>query len=391
MLRATLGTFKPRAIPLYLRSRSLSTTKGQSHSENVQVTIGQKNLTFNSVWLRENCRSAESYNAATKQRNVLHYTLSQDQTSVQLTQQDSEQLSIQWKDGHSSEFPLQWLIDNSYPGSDRKVSRLTWLAEDLKEEDLSRVDYKQLIGNDEESMKVLLTSLLKYGIGIVEGVPANLKATQETVEKVSFIQETFFGGMWQVSNDMPLTDTAYTNLPLGVHIDTTYLAIPCGIQVFHCIHHDGTGGETLLVDGFRAAEDLRAEDPKKFDLLTRERVEHHFKDPDNYVQSLDSVLKVEPHSKDLEMVRYNHYDRSPIKTIPQDRLDSYYEALGSFSHLITRPNAQFKVKLHPGTCLFVDNWRVLHGRTGFTGSRKLCGAYLPRDEWLSKARTMGLM
>lgn len=40
--------------------------------------------------------------------------------------------------------------------------------------------------------------------------------------------------------------------------------------------------------------------------------------------------------------------------------------------------------------LFVDNWRVLHGREAFTGYRQLCGCYLTRDDVLNTARLLGL-
>ena len=50
-----------------------------------------------------------------------------------------------------------------------------------------------------------------------------------------------------------------------------------------------------------------------------------------------------------------------------------------------------KFKLRPGRLLLVDNWRVLHGRTAFIGRRELCGCYLPRDDWLNKARQVALL
>lgn len=31
----------------------------------------------------------------------------------------------------------------------------------------------------------------------------------------------------------------------------------------------------------------------------------------------------------------------------------------------------------------IDNHRVLHGRSSFTGERRMCGAYVDRDEWRS--------
>lgn len=41
--------------------------------------------------------------------------------------------------------------------------------------------------------------------------------------------------------------------------------------------------------------------------------------------------------------------------------------------------------------IFVDNWRVMHGRESFTGLRQICGCYLTRDDVLSSARSFGLL
>lgn len=42
------------------------------------------------------------------------------------------------------------------------------------------------------------------------------------------------------------------------------------------------------------------------------------------------------------------------------------------------------VKMTPGTAMIVDNWRTLHGRSSFTGYRRLCGAYLNMDDYKSR-------
>ena len=39
-------------------------------------------------------------------------------------------------------------------------------------------------------------------------------------------------------------------------------------------------------------------------------------------------------------------------------------------------------------CLVVDNHRVLHGRSAFTGKRRMCGAYIGRDEYRSKLEVL---
>ena len=55
------------------------------------------------------------------------------------------------------------------------------------------------------------------------------------------------------------------------------------IQLLHCIHQADTGGDSLLVDGFKAANDLRQADPESFDFLTKTPVEYYDFGHDDYV------------------------------------------------------------------------------------------------------------
>ena len=70
-------------------------------------------------------------------------------------------------------------------------------------------------------------------------------------------------------------------------------------------------------------------------------------------------------------------------------MGDYYEALRVLSKHVEAPESEFWLKLRPGSVLFIDNWRVMHGRSAFTGKRMMTGCYLPRDDWLSKARVLG--
>ena len=167
----------------------------------------------------------------------------------------------------------------------------------------------------------------------------------------------------------------------------------CGIQALHLLRHEGGGGgETLLADGFRAAHLLREQDPASFHLLCTTRLEHHSIDQSRHLnyRSRDTVIRIDPHSRNLEWVRYNPYDRSSTPVV-ENLQGPTYKALASFGVLLEDPVAVLKFKLRPGRLLLVDNWRVLHGRTAFTGRRELCGCYLPRDDWLNKARQMALI
>ena len=48
-------------------------------------------------------------------------------------------------------------------------------------------------------------------------------------------------------------------------------------------------------------------------------------------------------------------------------------------------------RLEKGVVIFVDNFRVMHGRTGFDGNRTVSGAYQTRDDWVSTARAFNLL
>jgi trimethyllysine dioxygenase len=49
------------------------------------------------------------------------------------------------------------------------------------------------------------------------------------------------------------------------------------------------------------------------------------------------------------------------------------------------------VNLKKDQIVIIDNFRILHGRSGFSGDRVLLTAYAPRDEFISKARLMEII
>ncbi|MEQ2190902.1 hypothetical protein XENOCAPTIV_014230, partial [Xenoophorus captivus] len=80
------------------------------------------------------------------------------------------------------------------------------------------------------------------------------------------------------------------------------------IQVFHCLRHEGTGGRTLLVDGFYAAEKLRQRSPEKFELLCRVPIRHEYientDNHQNHMMGVGPVLNVYSWNNELYMIRY---------------------------------------------------------------------------------------
>ncbi|XP_010219812.1 PREDICTED: trimethyllysine dioxygenase, mitochondrial-like [Tinamus guttatus] len=348
------------------------------------------------VWLRDHCRSASCYNSKTNQRSL-------DTASVDLAikpqavRVDETTLFSFAKgpDGHVTRYGLEWLVKNSYEGQKQQVMhpRILWNADIYQQAQIPSVDCRSFLETD-EGLKEFLQNFLLYGIAFVENVTPTKEDTEVLAERISLIRETIYGRMWYFTSDFSRGDTAYTKLALDRHTDTTYFQEPCGIQVFHCLKHEGTGGRTLLVDGFYAAEQVLQQAPDQFELLSKVPLKHEYVENvggcHNHMIGVGPVLNVYPWNNELYLIRYNNYDRAVINTVPHDVVRRWYTAHRTLTTELRRPENELWVKLKPGKALFIDNWRVLHGREAFTGYRQLCGCYLTRDDVLNTARLLGL-
>jgi trimethyllysine dioxygenase len=54
------------------------------------------------------------------------------------------------------------------------------------------------------------------------------KKTEELARRIAFIRETHYGRFWDFTANMAHGDTAYTNLGIGAHTDSTYFTDPIG-------------------------------------------------------------------------------------------------------------------------------------------------------------------
>ncbi len=91
----------------------------------------------------------------------------------------------------------------------------------------------------------------------------------------------------------------------------------------------------------------------------------------------------------LIQVRWNNEDRGVLGQFWRpDEVEAWYDAAKKWDEAVRSADAEYWVQLAPGTLVVIDNWRVMHGRSAFTGARRMCGAYVGRDEWLSRLETL---
>lgn len=202
---------------------------------------------------------------------------------------------------------------------------------------------------------------MAHGFCIIRDAPHTPEATESLLSRIGPIRNTHYGGFYDFTPDMKHADTAYTNLALAPHTDTTYFTEPAGLQAFHLLSHqppsgssqaDGPlGGETILVDGFNVAENLSKENKAHYQLLGSFDVPWHASG------NADAVIMPNMHYPVLEAtkegrlfrVRWNNDDRGVLPR--KEKTGRWYAAAGHWHDIVNRPANQLRLQLEPGKIL----------------------------------------
>jgi trimethyllysine dioxygenase len=132
---------------------------------------------------------------------------------------------------------------------------------------------------------------------------------------------------------------------------------PCGLQLFHLLSHtDGSGGSTLLVDGFYVATILKELHPEYYNMLSTIPIPSHAAgEPDSLYrpkpESGYPVLGHDATTGELVQVRWNNDDRSVMKGLQGSMVEKWYEAIRTWNKLLRSPDSEHWVQLVPGTAV----------------------------------------
>jgi trimethyllysine dioxygenase len=294
-------------------------------------------------------------------------------------------VEIAWSDGSptstlSADFLARFRAPVTPTGV--PVERVLWDGETILDE-WPTVDHDEVIDSD-EGLHEWMRKVATYGFCIVTGAPPTIEATERLVRRVGYVRETIFGGFWDFQADLSKADTAYTNLELLPHTDGTYSHDAPGLQLLHCLAFDGEGGLSTMVDGFRIAGELRTAQPDLYDVLASVHVPGQYVGDGSHLMASRPVFRHDQ-SGALVQVSFNNADRAPF-LLPPAEMELFYEALRAFEALSNDHRLQWRRANPPGEAMLFDNWRVLHGRTAYTGHRHLCGAYVNREDYESRLR-----
>ncbi|GAA5820975.1 hypothetical protein JCM3770_006155 [Rhodotorula araucariae] len=417
----TVSAAKPKKKKKSVLSKAATTTKNggtyadvAAHDDHVAadapVVAEGEGATIEKasyLWLRDHCRNERSYHPATRQR-LIDTPKIPDGYRPQTVRSDESGVYVTWPDSafessYESFFPWSFLAENAYnPPLVREKDlpsvnsrKVFWTSEIAK--DIPSVTYEEVMSS-EEGVYQWLKRIDMFGFSLCSGIPGTPEATEALIRRIAFIRETHYGGFWDFTANLEHGDLAYSDVRLEGHTDTTYFTDPCGLQLFHLLSPSSshTGGHNLLIDGFRAASILKAQYPSFYALLSTLPIPSHASGSGS--ASLPSGVHLRPlrrfpvfnHDErgELIMVRWNGDDRGVVggEAFEGAKMDEWYEALRVWEGILRSDEAQLWSKMEVGTAVIFDNLRVLHGRSAFTGSRRLCGAYVNGDDYRSRLR-----
>ena len=347
---------------------------------------GRNDAVLPLLWLRDNCQCADSLHPETRQRLVDTFRIPPDIVPREVeVERGGGALRIQWADdGHVSRYEAQFLAALRFNPETLPVRHVPWQQGSF-DAGAPQVPYAEYLADD-AVLKQFLEQLACHGFCFVEGAPGTPEATRAVATRISYIRQTIFGGYWDVTANFEHKDTAYTSMAIGPHTDGSYSLDAPGYQMFHCLAAECTGGENVLIDGFRIAQIMASDHPAEYQALTEIAVPGQYLDHGRgvHLMARRPLFRLDD-SGQLVQVTYNNYDRAPF-VLPPERQRLFYRALGIFDGLCNDPQLHYRRRLLPGSVLLFDNWRVLHARDAYLGYRRLAGVYLNKEDVESRLR-----
>jgi gamma-butyrobetaine dioxygenase len=332
------------------------------------------------VWLRDNCGCEKCRHPGNGQKLYEIVDLPEDLAAIEAMVAPDHRLRVLWSDGHRSEYTPDWLLDHDLIASARAARRpghRLW-GQELSN-DLPIGSWPEVLADPAKEL-AWIDLYRTLGFGLLRNVPVKEGTVAEVGDRLGFVRVTNYGRLFDVISVPNPNNLADTSLGLGVHSDNPYRHPSPGVQLLHCLVADAPGGDTLLVDGFAAAETLRKENPGAFALLSTVPMTFHYSSTNAELEARQTLISADMDGV-ITAVHFNNRSADWLDA-PADLAARWYAAYRAFAKILKRPERELVFKLGAGDLVVMQNDRALHGRTAFDpnlGRRHLQGCYIDRD------------
>ena len=337
---------------------------------------------FLNIWLRDHARDEDSWDHRSNQRKI--YTAKLDpklHIKKAILKDNGKSVDILWSDlkkpiNYSSNF----FLENSNKSQKINNNIKIWDKKDIGEEIYT--DFQSTITND--GFKEFLEKLYKFGFVVIQNCKTEMSSVEKIANKIGYVRESIFGGLWSFESNNDMADSAYTQDELRPHTDSTYSNDAPGLQLLLCCHYEATGGESIMVDGFKIAEKIYKDNRDLYTLLSEIEVTGQYIGDGVFLEAKRPIFKLNS-NKELVQVSFNNYDRAAFRMDDEKTL-KFYDAIREFDLIANNREYQWRHILKPGELLIFNNWRILHGRGSFKGDRKMSGCYINKEDFDSSCR-----
>jgi len=321
---------------------------------------------FHFVWLRDCCYCEECGDSYSSKRFVLPSDIPPDVNPKQVEITPQGELGLVWEhDGHPSRYRSDWLRRHCYDDASRArrfLRPILWKAELVDR--LPRVEF-DVATRDEHHLLDLYRKLRDYGFVVVEGGPAASGGVEAVANLIGDLGESAYTRIFDLSPSSSVKTMGNTHKAVPPHTDEAFRYSPPGINLLGCVRPACDGGDTVLIDGFQVAAQLRHEDEAAFELLCRYGQSFNRIHPGELDQRTRQAMIVRDDRDEVIGIRFHTRSAGPLD-LPATRVRHYYAAHRKFCELMMSEKHQIRFQLQSGDCVAFDNHRVLHSRTAFS-------------------------
>lgn len=337
---------------------------------------------LHALWLRENAPDAATRHPTSGQKYRTALELD-PATRIASAEVDAGEIVVRFApDGHRTRLSPAWVSASALPLC--RPATPPWVREGLTlwpaalDPDAIARPYAAVAAGG-AALRDWLDLVATHGAAILRTGPVEPGTVAAVAAWFGHVRETNYGRVFDVRRKADASNLADTGLGLEVHTDNPYRDPVPGLQLLHCLESAAAGGDSVLVDGFAAALALHARDPEAFETLRTTRLRFAYRDAAAVLEADSPILEVTADGE-LAALRYNNRSLATPPMAPATA-ERFYRAYRAFAAILAEPARSTRFALRPGDLFIVDNRRVLHGRTAFTGAgaRWLQGCYADRD------------
>ena len=210
---------------------------------------------FLNLWLRDHARDEASWDSRSNQRKIHTAKLDPNLYIKKATiKENGKSVDILWSDlVNPINYSADFFEENSQLNK-KKISKIKiWKKKEITDE---------IYVNFEDTLSDIgfvnfLNKLHRYGFAVIQNCKTDMSSVDKIAKKIGYVRESIFGGLWSFESNQDMADSAYTQDELRPHTDSTYSNDAPGLQLLLCCHYKASGGESIMVDGFKIAQKIK--------------------------------------------------------------------------------------------------------------------------------------